>query len=46
MGVGEYVILCFPFLRFSLLAVKRVQEETAPAERDCMILDFLKWDIK
>jgi len=45
-GFREYDILCFPILRFSLLAVQRVQEETAPAERDCMILDFLKWDIK
>jgi hypothetical protein len=45
LGVGEYDILCFSFLRFSLLAVQRVQEETAPAERDFRILDFLKWDI-
>jgi hypothetical protein len=45
-GGGEYDILCDRFLSFSLLAVHRVQEETAPAERDCVILDFLKWDIK
>ena len=32
LGDGEYDILCIPFLRFSLLAVQRVQEETAAAE--------------
>jgi len=46
LGFGEYDILCIHFLRFSHLAVQRVQEETAAAERDYMILDFLKWDIK